>query len=97
MRVWHIFDFGNLKNELINSEVADLAINFQVILSDISSRYSSDAYVDFNPKITSRINRFDVALKVNVDLKMNLSAINKDNQRFAKALKIEKNLKKQNF
>lgn len=70
--------------------VADLAINFQKILSDISSRYSSDAYIDLNPKITSRLSKFDAALKVNGDLKVNFSAINKDNQRLDKALETEK-------
>lgn len=64
-------EFGNLKNELRN-KVADLAINFHTIYSDISSRYSSDAYVHFIPKITSLLNKFDAALKVSGDLKENL-------------------------
>lgn len=66
-----------------------LAINFHAILSDTSSRYFSDAYVDLISEITSLLNQFDVALKVNGDFKVNLSAIYKETQLLAKAFEFK--------
>lgn len=90
-------DFANLKDDLIHAEVVDLAVNFHAILSVTSSKFSSDAVVDLIPEITSLLNKFDAALKVNDDLKNNLDDILKENHLISKALEAEKNLRKMNL
>lgn len=59
-------DVANLKDDLINSEVADLAINIHGQLSTVSMNYTSDAIIDL---ITLVLNKYDASLKVYYDLK----------------------------
>lgn len=89
--------YANLKDDLLHAEVVDLAVNFHAILSVTSSKFSSDAVVDLIPEITSLLNKFDAALKVNDDLKNNLDDILKENHLISKALEAEKNLRKMNL
>lgn len=54
-----------LKEELINPQVVDLAVNFHGILAKNSSKYTNNAIVDLIPEITKTLNRFD-ALRLTV-------------------------------
>lgn len=90
-------DLVNLKDDLINAEVSDLAIHLHAILSVTSSKYSSDAVVDIIPEITSLLSKYDAALKVNDDLQNNLIDLSSENLLLARALESEKNLRKLNL
>lgn len=54
-----------LKEELINLQVVDLAVNFHGILLKNPSKYTNNAIVDLIPEITIILNRFD-ALRLTV-------------------------------
>lgn len=58
-------NFIDLKDELANSEVAELAVNAHAVLSTVSAKYSNDAIIDIIPEITFILNKFDASLKVN--------------------------------
>lgn len=90
-------EFAGLKNELINSEVADLAINMHGLLSTVSAKYSSDAIIDIIPNITLILNKYDAALKVNSDLKQSIIEMAKENTLLINHLESEKNKRRQVF
>lgn len=90
-------NFENLKDEMINGEVADLAVSFHGILTIISAKYSNDAVVDLIPELTLTLNKLDASLKVNEDLKQNLAEIYEENQLLSKSLDKEKNMRKLNL
>lgn len=82
--------FMDIKEELINPQVVDLAVNFRGVLSTISAKYTNDAIVDIIPEITSVLNRFDALLTVNSDLTQNISELSKENSLLMKHLQQEK-------
>jgi hypothetical protein len=83
-------DFINLKQELLNNEVIDLAVDLHGILAVISSKYSPDAIVDLVPELISLLNRLDASLKVVSDMQSSLNSLADENQILRKSLADEK-------
>lgn len=90
-------DLSNLKDQLINNEVIDFAVNLRGTLSTISDRYTSDAIVDLIPDITNVLNKLDSLISTNNDLKENLSQLFEENKLLSKHLENEKNNRKESF
>lgn len=76
------------KTKKINGEVA---VNLHGILSTISSTYSNEIVGDLIPELLSLINKFYVSLKVNDDLKNNITELHKENHHLTTSLERKKN------
>jgi hypothetical protein len=90
-------DLNNMKNDIINPEVAEIAVTIHGVLSVICNNYSSDVIIDLVPEITSLLNKYDASLKVNNDLQECLDGALKENQLLVKTVNLEKNKRKQDF
>lgn len=90
-------DFMDIKNDLINDEVADLAINIYGILKVITDKYTKEATVYLVPELVKLLNRLDACIKVNEDLKSNISGTNDENTLLKKQLEVEKRMRKVDF
>lgn len=87
----------NLKEELINPEVTEMAINIHGILVSLSAKFTSDAIVEIIPQITLVLNRFDASLKVNADLQRNLMEASDENTMLKTQLEVERKKREQDF
>ncbi|RZF34855.1 hypothetical protein LSTR_LSTR015677 [Laodelphax striatellus] len=84
----------NLKEGLIDSSVIDIAVNLHAILEVISNNFSKEAVIDVIPAITSLLNKYDAAIKVNEDLKENLACMAAENISLEKSLLQERKNRK---
>lgn len=84
-----------ITDELIHEEVIDFAVDLYGKLTAISENYSMDAVVDLIPELTIILNRLDASLKVNNDLKENLTDALKEVEYLKKNLNTEKHFTKE--
>lgn len=83
-------DLLMLKEDLINDEVVESAVNLHSLLATISHKYSNDAIVDLIPELTKLLNRLDACIKVNADFKDAIIEITDENTFLKNQLSLEK-------
>ncbi|XP_039279745.1 uncharacterized protein LOC111056525 isoform X1 [Nilaparvata lugens] len=90
-------DLNNLRENVFNSGVLEIAINLHGILDTISHKFSKDAVIDIIPEITSLLNKYDASVKVNEDLKRILTDLSSEKLALEKLLLQEKKNRKNDF
>lgn len=83
-------DFMNLKEELINNEVIDLAADLHGILAATASKYTTDSIVEFVPVSIDLLYRLDASLKANSESQTKIDCLTDENQKLLKAVSEEK-------
>lgn len=80
----------NLKEDLINEEVVEMAVSIRGVLSAVSDRYTSDAIVELLPLVTTLLNKLDECINNNTDMSTALTTLTDENNSLKTYLAKEK-------
>lgn len=83
-------EFMNLKEDLLNGDVIDMAVRLYGILNLISVKYTNDAIVELIPELSLLLNKLDTSMKINSDLSEQLVEINRENSILKNKIEEEK-------